>query len=507
MENNNLYELALSNATDEEILKAFLKAQLPDSYHDDFLTFIDATRSPIAIRSSSLLEDSHYQPFAGVYSTYMIPYLGNHEQMLHMMAAAIKSVYASVFYKESKAYMTATSNVIDQEKMAVILQEVVGKTYGDHYYPNISGVLRSINYYPVNNEKAEEGIASLALGLGKYIVDGGQTLRVSPYHPNHIIQLSRNDFAMRDTQNYFYAIDMTLAGTDFKVDDGFNIKKFDIQTAIEDNSLNFIASTYDINDRRIRDTHIGKGPKIISFAGVLQYDVIPLPELLRMSMRYGEEAMRRPVEIEFACNINPDRTAEFYLLQIRPIVDSKQILDEDIEQIPDEKCILRSNNSLGHGISNDVYDVVYVKYDDKYDARYNSQIALEIEKINDQFLANGKSYVLVGPGRWGSSEPWLGIPVKWAHISAARVIVEVALKNYNIDPSQGTHFFQNLTSFGVGYFMVDTNKPEEGSLFNKNMLDAMPAIYETEHIRHIRFTHPLTIMMDGKKQIGAILNK
>lgn len=507
MENNNLYELALSNANDEEILKAFLKAQLPDSYHDDFLTFIDATRSPIAIRSSSLLEDSHYQPFAGVYSTYMIPYLGNHEQMLHMMAAAIKSVYASVFYKESKAYMTATSNVIDQEKMAVILQEVVGKTYGDHYYPNISGVLRSINYYPVNNEKAEEGIASLALGLGKYIVDGGQTLRVSPYHPNHIIQLSRNDFAMRDTQNYFYAIDMTLAGTDFKVDDGFNIKKFDIQTAIDDNSLNFIASTYDINDRRIRDTHIGKGPKIISFAGVLQYDVIPLPELLRMSMRYGEEAMRRPVEIEFACNINPDRTAEFYLLQIRPIVDSKQILDEDIEQIPDEKCILRSNNSLGHGISNDVYDVVYVKYDDKYDARYNSQIALEIEKINDQFLANGKSYVLVGPGRWGSSEPWLGIPVKWAHISAARVIVEVALKNYNIDPSQGTHFFQNLTSFGVGYFMVDTNNPEEGSLFNKNMLDAMPAIYETEHIRHIRFTHPLTIMMDGKKQIGAILNK
>ena len=240
---------------------------------------------------------------------------------------------------------------------------------------------------------------------------------------------------------------------------------------------------------------------------MLQYDVIPLPELLRMSMRYGEEAMRRPVEIEFACNINPDRTAEFYLLQIRPIVDSKQILDEDIEQIPDEKCILRSNNSLGHGISNDVYDVVYVKYDDKYDARYNSQIALEIEKINDQFLANGKSYVLVGPGRWGSSEPWLGIPVKWAHISAARVIVEVALKNYNIDPSQGTHFFQNLTSFGVGYFKVDTNNPEEGSLFNKTMLDAMPAIYETEHIRHIRFTHPLTIMMDGKKQIGAILNK
>ncbi len=505
MENNNLYELALSTASDEEILNAFLKAQLPESYRDDFLTFIKATRSPIAIRSSSLLEDSHYQPFAGIYSTYMIPYLDNHEQMLYMMDAAIKGVYASVFYKESKAYMVATCNVIDQEKMAVILQEVVGKTYGNHYYPNLSGVLRSINYYPVNNEKAEEGIASLALGLGKYIVDGGQTLRVSPYHPNHILQLSRNDFAMRDTQNHFYALDMTQVSTDFKVDDGFNIKRFDIQTAIEDNSLHFIASTYDTNDRRIRDTHLGNGPKIISFAGVLQYDVIPLPELLRMSMRYGEEAMRRPVEIEFACNINPDRTAEFYLLQIRPIVDSKQMLEEDIEQIPTDQCLLRSNNSLGHGISEDVCDVVYVKYGEEYNAGNNPQVALDIEKINDKFLNEGKNYILVGPGRWGSSEPWLGVPVKWAHISAARVIVEVALKNYNVDPSQGTHFFQNLTSFGVGYFMIDTNHPEEGSLICKDLLDAMPAVSETEYVRHVRFAHPLRIMMDGKKQMGVVL--
>ena len=505
MENNNLYELALSDASDEEILAAFLKAQLPDSYRDDFLTLFEATCSPIAVRSSSLLEDSHYQPFAGIYSTYMIPYLEDREQMLYMMAAAIKAVYASVFYKESKVYMTATRNVIDQEKMAVILQEVVGKTYGDHYYPNVSGVLRSINYYPVNNEKAEEGIASLALGLGKYIVDGGQTLRVSPYHPNHVLQLSRNDFAMRDTQNHFYALDMTQSGTDFKVDDGFNIKKLEIKDAIKDNSLHFIASTYDANDRRIRDTHLGNGPKIISFAGILQYDVIPLPEILRMSMRYGEEAMRRPVEIEFACNINTDRTAEFYLLQIRPIVDSKQMLEENIEEIPTEQCLLRSNNSLGHGISEDVCDVVYVKYAEEYNAGNNPQVALDIETINDKFLIEGKNYVLVGPGRWGSSEPWLGVPVKWANISAAKVIVEVALRNYNVDPSQGTHFFQNLTSFGVGYFMVDTNHPEEGSIIRKDMLDAMPAIEETEYVRHVRFERPLKVMMDGKKQVGVIL--
>ena len=513
MDSNNLYQIALSDASDEEILQHFLRAQLPDKYIADFFAFFEATRSPIAIRSSSLLEDSHYQPFAGIYSTYMIPYLDDKYQMLQMMAAAIKSVYASVYYKDSKAYMTATSNVIDQEKMAVILQEVVGKQYGNHYYPNISGVLRSLNYYPINDETAEEGIASLALGLGKYIVDGGQTLRVCPYHPNQILQLSEMDIALKETQTRFYALDTEHVGSDFKVDDGFNIKKLKVKEADADGSLRYIASTFDFSDQRIYDGYYEGGRKIISLCGVLQQEVFPLPELLQMSMKYGQEGMRRPVEIELACNINDEATrdeegrmhvgGEFYLLQIRPIVDSKQVLNEDLSKIPDEQCLLRSHNSLGHGISEDVVDVVYVKTDENFSAQNNPYVANDIERINRKFLAEGKNYVLIGPGRWGSSDYWLGIPVKWPHISAARVIVEAGLENYRVDPSQGTHFFQNLTSFGVGYFTVNSFKNE--GVYNKALLDSMPAIEETQYVRHVRFDRPLKIMMDGMKQEGLVV--
>ena len=505
MMTNNLYPIALSDASDDEILKHFLHAQLPDSLIADFFTFFEATKSPIAIRSSSLLEDAHYQPFAGIYSTYMIPYLEDKYQMLQMLACAIKGVYASVFYRDSKAYMTATRNVIDQEKMAVILQEVVGKDYGTRYYPTMSGVLRSLNYYPIGDEEAEEGIASLALGLGKYIVDGGQTLRVCPYHPHQVLQTSETEMALRDTQTQFYALDTLHVGDDFKVDDGFNILKLRVKDAVEDQSLNYIASTFDPYDQVINDGVYETGRKLITFAGVLQHDVVPLPELMQMSMKCGSEAMRRPVEIEFACNIHADKTCDFYLLQIRPIVDAKEMLDEDVRAIPDADCLLRSHNSLGHGISEDVTDVVYVKYDDHFSAMNNFYVADDIERINRKFLADGKNYVLIGPGRWGSSDHYLGVPVKWPHISAARVIVEVALKNYNIDPSQGTHFFQNLTSFGVGYFTVDTNT-EEGGFVNKEMLDAMPAVEETQYVRHVRFDRPLRILMDGKKQEGAVLH-
>lgn len=505
MMSNNLYPIALSDASDDEILKHFLHAQLPDSLIADFFTFFEATKSPIAIRSSSLLEDAHYQPFAGIYSTYMIPYLADKYQMLQMLACAIKGVYASVFYRDSKAYMTATRNVIDQEKMAVILQEVVGKDYGTRYYPTMSGVLRSLNYYPIGDEEAEEGIASLALGLGKYIVDGGQTLRVCPYHPHQVLQTSETEMALRDTQTQFYALDMKHVGDDFKVDDGFNILKLRVKDAVEDQSLNYIASTFDPYDQVINDGVYETGRKLITFSGVLQHDVVPLPELMQMSMKCGSEAMRRPVEIEFACNIHADKTCDFYLLQIRPIVDAKEMLDEDVRAIPDADCLLRSHNSLGHGISEDVTDVVYVKYDDHFSAMNNFYVADDIERINRKFLADGKNYVLIGPGRWGSSDHYLGVPVKWPHISAARVIVEVALKNYNIDPSQGTHFFQNLTSFGVGYFTVDTNT-EEGGFVNKEILDAMPAVEETQYVRHVRFDRPLRILMDGKKQEGAVLH-
>ena len=524
MDKNNLWGIALSDAPDEEILQHFMHAQLPDALIADFFTFFEAVKSPIAVRSSSLLEDSHYQPFAGIYATYMIPYLEDKYEMLRMLACAIKAVYASVYYRDSKAYMTATQNVIDQEKMAVILQEVVGHQYGTRFYPTFSGVLRSLNYYPIGDEQAEEGIASLALGLGKYIVDGGQTLRVSPYHPHQVLQTSEMETALRETQTRFYALDMSHVGDDFKVDDGFNILKLRVKEADKDGSLQGIASTFDPMDQVIRDGIYEGGRKVISFCGVLQHGIFPLPEILQLAQKYGSEEMRRPVEIEFACNLDSDKgkassdpfatVGDFYLLQIRPIVDSKQVLDEDLAAIPDEQCLLRSHNSLGHGISEDVVDVVYVKTDDEFTAANNPQIASEIEAINRRFLAGdfkspalegdvGSSYILIGPGRWGSSDPWLGIPVKWPHISAARVIVEAGLKNYHVDPSQGTHFFQNLTSFGVGYFTINTYTGD--GVLQKEILDAMPAVEETQFVRHVRFDRPLKILMDGKKQHGIVL--
>ncbi len=505
MEQNNLYGIALSNAPDEDILQHFLRAQLPDSYIADFFTFFDATHGPIAVRSSSLLEDSHYQPFAGIYSTYMIPRLADKQKMLLMLAAAIKSVYASVYYRDSKAYMTATSNVIDQEKMAVILQEVVGTDHDGHFYPTLSGVLRSINYYPIGDEKPEEGIASLALGLGKYIVDGGQTLRVSPYHPTQVLQLSDVELALRDTQTRFYALDMRREGTDFQVDDGFNILNLRVRQAEKDGALRYISSTYDVDDQMIHDGFYPGGRKIISFSGLLKNGVFPLPELMQMSLSYGAQAMRRPVEIEMACNINDDRTGDFCLLQIRPIVDTKQEIVEDITAIPDADCLLRSHNALGNGVSREITDVVYVKYDDAFSAANNPAVAADIERINQLFLDDGRNYVLIGPGRWGSSDPWLGVPVKWPALSAARIIVEVALAGYHVDPSQGTHFFQNLTSLGVGYFTVDTNHSPEGGFVNKDILDSMPAISETAYVRHVRFERPLKIMIDGKRQEGAVV--
>jgi len=519
MEKNKLYDIALSDADDSVILEHFLRAQLPDSLIADFFTFFEAVKSPIAVRSSSLLEDSHYQPFAGIYSTYMIPYLDDKYDMLRMLACAIKGVYASVFYRDSKAYMTATSNVIDQEKMAVILQEVVGNRYDDRFYPTFSGVLRSLNYYPIGDEKAEEGIANLALGLGKYIVDGGQTLRVSPHHPSQVLQMSEMEMALRDTQTRFYALDLSHVGYDFKVDDGFNIQKLRVKEADKDGSLKYIASTFDPYDQIIRDGIYEGGRKVISFCGVLQHGVFPLPELLQMAQKFGADDMRRPVEIEFACNMDStpvasgegrgepgtqnQPTGTLYLLQIRPIVDSKQVLDEDLDAISEEHCLLRSDNSLGHGISEEVVDVVYVKAGKDFSAANNPAIADDIERINRRFLDENKHYVLVGPGRWGSSDHWLGIPVKWPHISAARVIVEAGLENYRVDPSQGTHFFQNLTSFGVGYFTI--NAYINDGLYRQDLLDSMPAINETQYVRHVRFEKPLKIMMDGKKQKGVVM--
>ncbi|MEZ3591056.1 MAG: phosphoenolpyruvate synthase [Muribaculaceae bacterium] len=503
MESNGLYPLALSDIPDDQILARFLEAKLPERLREDFLALFDVVDKPLAIRSSSLLEDSHYQPFAGIYSTYMIPHIEDREKMLQLLTDAIKGVYASVFYADSKAYMTATSNVIDQEKMAVIIQEVVGAEHNGYYYPSFSGVGRSLNYYPINDEKAEDGVAEVAVGLGKYIVDGGLSLRFSPRHPDKVLQTSTLDLALRDTQTRLYGLNMREVDSNFTVDDGFNIAKIKVQDAAETGAMKYMVSTFDYRDQVIRDSEWGEGRRVVTFANVLQHKVYPLAEMIDFMLTTGSEAMNRPVEIEFAGMINVNETGkgQLYWLQIRPIIDRKDLLDESVLSIPDDQVILKSNTALGHGNIENVDTIVYVR-PENFSSFNNPLIAREIEKINRQYTERGEGYILVGPGRWGSSDTALGIPVKWPHISSARLIVESSLSNYRIEPSQGTHFFQNLTSFGVGYFTI--NPSSHDGVYDIDYLDSCPAVYESESVRIVKFDSPLPIGISGTKGIGVV---
>lgn len=502
MSTNNLYPLALSDADDATILKHFLEAKLPQSLIDDCYALFEVIDKPLAIRSSSLLEDSHYQPFAGIYSTYMIPHSPDKDKMLHMLGDAIKGVYASVFYADSKAYMTATSNLIDQEKMAVILQEVVGKEDGNYYYPSFSGVGKSLNYYPIGRETSEDGVAEVAVGLGKYIVDGGLALRFSPRHPDCALQTSELSLALRDTQTRMYALDMSNVDH-FQVNDGFNIAKRSIQDIAPSGRLRYMVSTYDYRDNVLRDNDFGEGRRVVTFNNILKHDVFPLAPAIDFMLSTGQREMNRPVEIEFAgmINHNGESKGTIYWLQIRPIVDRKDTVDEHLLSLPDKDLILRSEKAIGHGLIDNIKTVVYVK-SDKFNSANNPMIAREIEKINKDFIARGINYILIGPGRWGSSDPFLGIPVKWPQIAGARLIVETSLSNYRIEPSQGTHFFQNLTSFGVGYFTIDPGA--HSGYFDEEYLNSVPADFNSEFIRIVTFDGNLSIGINGKKGIGVV---
>ena len=505
MEHNALYPIALSDAPDEEILHRFLEAHLPERLVEDFYALFEVVDKPLAVRSSSLLEDSHYQPFAGIYSTYMIPQLTDKHAMLEMLGNAIKSVYASVFFRDSKAYMTATRNVIDQEKMAVIIQEVIGKDWNGFYFPSFSGVGRSLNYYPINHEQPEDGVVEVAVGLGKYIVDGGLALRFSPRHPESVLQTSTIDLALRDTQTRLYALDTQNIDEKFSVDDGFNIKKERVQNFADTGALKFTVSTYDVNDMTLREGEYGIGRRVVTFNNMLKYDAFPLAKVLEFMLSKGESAMGRPVEIEFAGMVDAkgEMKGQIYWLQIRPIVDRREMLDENIMECTDDKLLLKTFTALGHGMMDNLYSVVYIR-PENFSSLNNSEIAREIEKINSNFTAQERNYILVGPGRWGSSDTALGIPVKWAHISSAKLIVESALPGYRIEPSQGTHFFQNLTSFGVGYFTVDPSSGD-GTVFDVAFLDSMPAEYESEMVRIVTFNKPLMVGINGKKGLGVVL--
>ena len=505
MDQNNLYSVALSDLTDDEILNRFINAELPGRVYQDFYAFLSVSRiHPLAVRSSSKLEDSHYQPFAGIYSTYMIPRLPDNKQMVKVLSDAIKEVYASVYYKVSKAYMTATANVIDEEKMGIILQEVCGNRHGDMYYPTISGVAQSINYYPVGSEKAEDGIANVAFGLGKLIVEGGLSLRFSPKHAKKILQLSSPEAALRDTQKEFRALDLRIDSFVPSTDDGVNILKIGINNVNNDGAMKYVASTYDYNNNVLREGINHPGKRVITLSNVLQHKLFPLAEILSTLLELGQQEMNNPIEIEFAVNLEtpPGTPKIFNFLQIRPIVNADETTNINLGNIKPEDTIIYSESALGNGLFIGIRDLVYVK-PESFNPAQNKNIAIDIEKINNLFVKQGSGYVLIGPGRWGSTDPWLGIPVKWPQISAARIIIESGLKNYRIDPSQGTHFFQNLISFRVGYFSINPFIKE--GYYDVGFLNTLPFIYENEFIRHVRFEKPLDIMIDGKKHKGVII--
>jgi CheY-like chemotaxis protein len=500
---NGLQYVISSDISDEEILSEFVSSRLPAQLVEDLRIYIRTASGPLAVRSSSKLEDSHYQPFAGIYSTYMIPLCDNEDQMLRLLGKAVKSVYASIYFAASRAYILATSNLLSEEKMAVVIQDVCGTEDTGYFFPTVSGVAQSINFYPINGEKADDGIVNIAFGLGKIVVGGGKTLRFSPLHPKNVLQLSTNELALRETQNEMYALNLKPEEFKTSIDDAVNLQLFDINQAKHFRNIKHVASTWDRDNQRISDNIFTEGRKIITFANILKYDTFPLAKILHDLLIISEREMQTPVELEFAVNMDVEKGDDyiFSFLQIRPITERQINKSLDWSKVDLNDSILYAEKALGAGLIDNLEDIVYVKQDN-FDSSNNYKISVEINSINNTFKSQKKNYILVGPGRWGSSDPWLGIPVKWPQISNAKVIVECGLKNYHIEPSQGTHFFQNLTSFGVGYLTI--NPYQQDGMLDTSYLDSLEAEYESEFIRHVKFQSPLYVFVDGRKNKGII---
>lgn len=503
MENNQLYDIALSNAEDELILYHFINAELPSKLTENLEALVNVFKKPIAIRSSSLLEDSHYQPFAGVYSTFMIS--NNHEDInvrLKELCQAIKCVYASTFFQASKSYMQVTSNLIDEEKMAIILQEVTGNQYGDTYHPTFSGVARSINFYPVGKEKAEEGVINLAAGLGKTIVEGETSLMMSPDHPNNVLQLSTVELALKGTQTKYYSLNMAPNSFIPSTDEGKNLLKQSIQEANKNESFSMITSTYDHQNQVMRDNFYLPGSKVVTFSHILKGMTFPLTTIIKDLLETIEKSLNKPVEIEFAVNLDTkDESKNFHMLQVRPIVSGLESDDIDMDDANEDNAVILSNSSLGNGIIDDIYDFIYIK-PNSFDKTKTLEMVPLIDKLNKSFQERGKNYILCGPGRWGSKDQFLGVPIQWGQISAARVIIESGLENFFIEPSQGSHFFQNLTSFRIAYFTIYPFKND--GFYNLEYLNQVEAEYEDQYFRHLHFNKPLIVKIDGKKSKAII---
>ncbi|MBP7868271.1 MAG: hypothetical protein KA419_20270 [Acidobacteria bacterium] len=505
IEENNLRGLATGDASDRQIASAFIRADFPSTLVGDLRYFANSTHLPLAARSSSLLEDALYQPFAGIYCTKMIP---NHhmdaDKRFKDLANAIKLVWASTFFRKAKAYIESTNHRIEEEKMAVVIQEVVGRRHGHHYYPDFSGVACSWNYYPAGHAKPEDGQANVALGLGKMVVDGGVALRFAPPYPHILPQFGTIDEMFENGQKEFYAVNLKPAATSAYDDEDQFLVKLPVKQAEQDGVLTHLASTWMPDDQRFYDGIAGPGPKVVTFAPVLKMNVFPLSDILSFLLKTAEDAMGCPIETEFAVVMDPDKglPAQYGFLQVRPMVVSDELVTVDLGEADPERTLCWSHQVLGNGVYKGIRDLVYVK-PSVFSAAKTPDIARQVDRFNAAFKAEDRPYVLVGPGRWGSSDPWLGVPVHWGQISAVKVIVETAIPTMNVDPSQGSHFFQNMTSLRVGYFTIPLNRHEAD--FHWDRLDALPAAGESEHLRHVRFEEPLEIRIDGRSGDGVIV--
>ena len=504
IEENGLRYVINSDFSDEEILSEFVASTLPKELTEALKVFIRNVRKPLAVRSSSKLEDSYYQPFAGVYSTYMLPVSDDPDQQLRMLAKAIKSVYASVYYASSRSYITASANVISEEKMAVIVEEICGSKDGELFFPTLSGVARSVNFYPIGYEKAEDGIVKIAYGLGKAVVDGETVLRFSPAYPKNVLQTSTPELTMSDTQKAMYALSLDPERFRTSVDDAVNLERIAVSDCGGLRCFRKVVSTWDYSNMRMVDSAAPEGPKFITFAQMLRYGTFPVAEIVTKLLEIAKAEMKCEVEIEFAADLSSsdDEPSVFNVLQIRPISADSRTTDVNWAEIDTSRALILSGSALGTGWIEGVRDIVYLKKE-SFDILKTVQMASAIRAVNESMRKEKRSYVLVGYGRWGSSIPSLGVPVKWGDISEARVIVECSTEELRVDPSQGTHFFQNLTSFNAGYVNVDSFS-RSGDLLDYAALEALPCVYEDDFIRQVRLERDLRICIDGLKNKAFI---
>ncbi|MDX1502563.1 MAG: PEP/pyruvate-binding domain-containing protein, partial [Thermoanaerobaculia bacterium] len=517
LDSNDLRKFAAETLDDRQVAERFIAAPLPARLTEDLEFLIDRLEGPLAVRSSSLLEDSLHQPFAGVYSTFMIPNQDpDHGRRMEDLATAIRLLYASTFSRHARSYLNSTGHLIEEEKMAVIIQPVIGRRYGRRFYPTFSGVAQSYNFYPIGPQRPRDGIIHVALGLGRMVVDGGLALRFSPRHPRVLPQFATPKAFLDRSQRTFYALDLDAPCCRPGDDPFTNLGEYDLAVAEEDGVLSRVASVYSASDRVFREDLGLPGPRVVSFANILKHDAIPLAETLRAVLKVAEEGTGGPVEIEFACEMGewgaPRRGEragpELTLLQMRPF-GARQLKSKlPTRRFAPGQVLCRSTRALGHGLDQTVHDLIYVR-PDAWRPAANRGIAAEVDELARLARAEDRPFVLIGPGRWGTADESLGIPVRWGQIAGARVIVEASPEGYDIEPSQGTHFFQNMTALEVGYLTLppgaDAETGAEGNRLDWAWLDRQPALRETEHLRLLRFDRPLTVVLDGRKGVGVIV--